>query len=177
MTPSPPAALLHASRLLERTPAVLAALLGGLPDAWLEQREAPGTWSPLEVVGHLIHGEETDWIPRARILLEHGEARAFEPFDRSAHLGAFDELAPDALLERFAVARRESLAALAELRLTPASLALCGTHPALGRVTLGELLATWVAHDLDHLGQITRVLASAQREAVGPWRAYLRILG
>ena len=162
--------------LLRRTPPALRALLTDLPDPWLKGTEGPDTWSPFDVVGHLIDGEETDWIPRARIILARGENPAFEPFDRFAHLRRNRETPLSVLLDRFAVLRAGNLAALEAFRLTPADLALEGVHPELGRVTLGELLATWVAHDLGHIGQVVRVMAKQYGTAVGPWRRYLPVL-
>jgi hypothetical protein len=166
---------LECGRVLARTPATLLALLDGLPREWTEAREGPGTWSALDVVGHLIHGERTDWIPRARRILEHGEELPFEPFDRFAQ-----EREPtrpmSELLALFARERAASLRALAALNLGAADLARRGRHPALGLVTLRELLATWVTHDLGHVAQISRVLAKRSGADVGPWRAYLPIL-
>ncbi len=163
--------------ILERTPNVLNSLLGGLSDEWINASEGPGTFRPRDVVAHLIHGEETDWIPRARIILTEGESRPFTPFDRFAGDKYKDTPLPD-LLKRFAELRSESLATLRALNLTPAQLALTGMHPdpALGRVTLGQLLASWAVHDLGHIRQIVRVMAKRYTEAVGPWRAYLSIL-
>jgi uncharacterized damage-inducible protein DinB len=166
----------RATALLSATPASLDALLRGLPDEWVRRKEREGAWSAHDVVGHLIHGERTDWIPRARIILEHGEARAFEPFDREAQARWPQDVPMAARLDEFAAARRESLAQLHALRLTPAQLARRGRHPALGAVTLSELLATWVVHDLNHVAQVTRVLAKAQADEVGPWREYLPLL-
>ena len=162
--------------LLRRTPPVLRALLTDLPDPWLKGTEGPDTWSPFDVVGHLIDGEETDWIPRARIILARGENPAFEPFDRFAHLRRNRETPLPVLLDRFAALRSENLAALEAFRLTPADLALEGVHPELGGVTLRELLATWVAHDLGHVAQVVRVMAKQYGAAVGPWRRYLPVL-
>lgn len=162
--------------LLARTPAALDALLRGLPDAWVRWRE-PGGWSACGVLGHLIHGERTDWIPRARHLLQHGEARPFEPFDREAQERWPQDVPPEARLDEFAAERRASLAALAELRLDAAALARRGRHPALGAVTLSELLGTWVVHDLDHVAHVARILARARAAEVGPWAAYLPVLG
>lgn len=161
--------------LLARTPAVLDAWLRGLPPSWTLHDEGPGTWSPFEIVGHLIHGERADWIPRARSILE--EDGVFAPFDRFAQREASRGKALEELLDTFTGLRAASLETLRGWRLGPAELARPGTHPAFGRVTLGELLATWVTHDQDHLAQVARVLAHRQREAVGPWRAYLRIVG
>jgi len=162
--------------ILSRTPATLDALLRGLPDGWIAANEGGATWSPFDVTGHLIHGERTDWIPRARIILEHGEARPFDSFDRFAQssLSAGRTLA--SLLDEFAALRAENLHALAAMRLTAADLDRRGRHPELGAVTLRQLLATWVAHDLDHVVQVSRVLARHYSDDVGPWRAYLRII-
>lgn len=162
--------------LLERTPAVLDSLLRGTSPAWHRRDEGPETWSAFEVVGHLIHGEETDWVPRARIILEHGAARPFEPFDRFAQATRFEDRTLEQLLERFAELRRENLALVRSWQLDEAQLDLGGSHPALGPVTLRQLLATWAVHDLNHLGQISRVLAKRYADEVGPWKAYLSIL-
>lgn len=162
--------------LLRRTPATLAALLRDLPEAWATATEGPDTWSARDIVGHLLHAEEADWIPRARIILEHGEARPFDTFKRTAMFEQYQTYSLDQLLAAFTEARAQSLAALGELGITPERLALRGTHPALGTVTLGQLLATWVAHDFNHIGQVVEVLARQYGEAVGPWRAYLAIL-
>jgi hypothetical protein len=162
--------------VLSRTPALLTAGLRGLPEPWLEAREGPDTWCAREVVGHLVHGEDTDWMPRARIILEHGERRAFEPFDRVAQRTRFAGWSVDALLDAFAARRAANLEVLRGWRLTPAQLALRGRHPELGTVTLEQLLATWVAHDLDHVVQIARLMAKRVGADVGPWRAYLGVL-
>ena len=162
---------------LRRTPGVLDALLGGAPVERVTANEGPQTWSPFDVVGHLIHGEETDWIPRARIILAHGRARPFDRFDRFAQFAKSKNSTLDELLDAFAAARRRSLDALVELRITPAMLEAEGEHPDLGRVTLGQLLSTWAVHDLSHIAQICRVMCRSTGDAVGPWRAYLPILG
>lgn len=162
--------------LLERTPAVVDTLLRGTSASWHGIDEGPGTWSAFDVVGHLIHGEETDWVPRARIILEHGEARPFEPFDRFAQLTRFAGWSLDQLLDRFAELRRANLERVRGWRLTEAQLDLPGRHPELGAVTLRQLLATWAVHDLNHIAQIARVLAKRHTEEVGVWRAYLSIL-
>lgn len=162
--------------LLERTPQTLVALLGDLPPQWALAREGDDGWSAFDVVGHLIHGEKTDWMARARIILEHGESRAFDPFDRFAQFEASQGKSLAALLDEFAALRRDNLAALRALNLQPADFARTGRHPALGDVTLGQLIATWVAHDLDHFQQIMRALARQYTGEVGPWRAYLGIL-
>jgi hypothetical protein len=166
----------EALALLERTPAVLETWLAGLPAAWLDADEGAGTFSARDVLGHLLSGEEDDWLPRTRLILEHGEERAFTPFERFAFRERYAGLTTRELLGRFARLRAENLAALRALVRGPGELARRGRHPELGTVTLEELLATWVAHDLGHLAQIARVQAKRYREAVGPWRAYLPVL-
>jgi uncharacterized damage-inducible protein DinB len=167
--------LADAIALLERTPATLAALLEGLPGTWTAATEGEKTWSPYDVIGHLIHAERTDWIPRVRHILS-GEKRPFETFDREAQFRESRGKTLAELLATFAELRRQSLAALAGMKLTDADLARSGVHPELGAVTLGQLLATWVVHDLDHTGQIARTMAKRYTDAVGPWTAYLSIL-
>jgi hypothetical protein len=162
--------------ILARTPATLDALLRGLPDGWIVAHEGGETWSPFDVIGHLIHGERTDWLPRAKIILEHGDERPFETFDRFAQFAASEGRTLAGLLDEFAMLRRENLRELTTRRVTERDLDRRGRHPALGVVTLGQLLATWVAHDLDHVVQISRVLARQYSDEVGPWRAYLRII-
>ena len=166
--------LAEAIAVLTRTPATLNAQLRGLPDTWVRGNEGKDTWSAFDIVGHLIFGERTDWMPRVRILLESGVARSFEPFDR------FVQESPDKsmeqLLDDFARWRGENLAALRALNLQQEDLTRQGRHPALGVVTLSELLATWAVHDLTHLHQLSRVMAHQYREAVGPWSAYLGVL-
>ncbi len=161
---------------LRRTPAVLDALLRGADAPCGVRTEGPDTWSVFDVVGHLVHGEETDWVPRARLILQHGEAAPFTPFDRFAQFERFAGVPLDDLLDRFAALRRQNLAEAEGWRLTDADLDRRGTHPAFGPVTLRQLLATWATHDLNHLAQIARVLARAATDDVGPWRAYLGIL-
>ena len=162
--------------VLRRTPVVLRALLQDLPGPWIGATEGPGTWSPFDVVGHLIHGERTDWMPRVEHLLRHGDAVAFPTFDREAMFAASRGLSLGELLDTFARLRAGSLDRLAALGLTEADLARRGRHPELGAVTLGQHLSTWVAHDLSHLGQVVRVMARQYTAAVGPWKAYLSIL-
>lgn len=167
--------------LLSRTPATLNAQLRGLPNIWVRRNEGRSdqekdTWSAFDIVGHLIVGERTDWMPRVRVILESGEARAFDPFDRFAQLKESQEKSIEQLLDDFARLRGESLAALQALNLQPEDLKRRGKHPALGAVTLSELLATWVVHDLTHLHQLVRVMAHQYRGAVGPWSAYLGVL-
>jgi hypothetical protein len=168
--------LAQALPVLERTPATLRTLLGGLPSAWTDANEGPDTWSPFDVVGHLIQGERTDWIPRARIILEEGRSRAFEPFDRFAQFRDSEGKTLAELLDEFERLRAASLATLKGWKLTDARLALQGEHPVFGAVTLRQLLATWTAHDVSHVAQISRVMAKQYRDAVGPWRAYLPIM-
>ena len=169
--------LQHAIELLSRTPATLNSMLRDIPEGWLVQNEGAETWSPYDIVGHLIHGEETDWIPRARMILQHGETRAFEPFDREAMFETSQGRSIAELLDTFALRRNESLRELNGMNLTPSLLETRGKHPELGIVTLQQLLATWVVHDLGHVRQIVRVMSKQYRDAVGPWRAYLSILG
>jgi hypothetical protein len=162
--------------VLERTPRVLRALLDGLPEVWAETRESEGTFSPRDVLGHMIHGEDTDWLPRLRLILEKGDAEPFVPFDR---FGFRDRIAGRALgdlLAEFSRKREANLEVLRGLDLGDADLVRPGRHPALGPVTLRQLLATWVAHDLNHVGQAVRVMARRHTDTVGPWRAYLKIL-
>ena len=166
----------EACAILERTPPVLRAWLGGLPDAWLRATEGPHTWSPFDVVGHLIDGEETDWIPRARIILAQGADRRFVPFDRFRHLTRNAGRPAGALLDELAALRKGNVATLRSWRLGETELALGGEHPELGPVTLRQLLATWVAHDLGHLAQIGRVMAKRYAGEVGVWEAYLPVL-
>lgn len=170
--------LAEATAVLTRTPATLNALLRGMPNVWLRGNEGKETWNAFDILGHLIVGERTDWMPRVRIILENGEARPFDPFDRFAQLkespGKPHQM--DQLLDDFARLRGESLAALQALNLQKEDLARRGRHPALGVVTLGELLATWAVHDLTHIHQLSRVLAHQYRDAVGPWSAYLGVL-
>jgi hypothetical protein len=162
--------------VLTRTPATLDALLRGMPDIWVRRNEGNDTWSAFDIVGHLIFGERTDWIPRARIILEQGEARAFDPFDRFAQFKESQGKSLEQLLDEFARLRKENLAALRTLNLQPEDLKRRGKHPELGVVTLAELLATWAMHDLTHLHQLSRVMASQYRQTVGPWSAYLGVL-
>jgi hypothetical protein len=166
----------EATAILSRTPAALDALLRGLPDGWINAHEGGETWSPYDVLGHLIHGERHDWLARTRIILEQGEARPFDKFDRTAMYTESKGKTLASLLDDFAAARRENLQWIESRHLTDADLDRRGTHPSLGVVTLRNLLATWVAHDLDHVQQIARVLATQYTDEVGPWRVYLRII-
>jgi hypothetical protein len=162
--------------LLARTPAALNALLRDLPEAWTLGNEGEKTWSPFDVVGHLIHAERTDWIPRVAMILDLGETQAFAPFDREGHARELQGKSLAQLLDEFARVRSENLNKLRALKLRPEDLSRRGRHPSLGPVTLSQLLATWAAHDLTHLHQISRVMAHQYREAVGPWRKFLGVL-
>jgi hypothetical protein len=169
--------LTDATPVLQRTPGALRALLGGLSGAWGHANEGPGTWSPAEIVGHLVHGERTDWIPRVEHILRHGDAVPFPRFDREAMLREAGRPPLEALLETFGELRRISLGRLEALALTDGDLDRRGLHPDLGEVTLRQHLATWTAHDLSHVGQVVRVMSRQYRDDVGPWKAYLPILG
>jgi hypothetical protein len=162
--------------LLARTPAALDALLRDLPEAWTRSNEGETTWSAYEVVGHLIHGERTDWMPRTKIILEYGETRPFDPFDRWGHVKEVEGKSLAQLLDEFARIRAANLDELRALKLTVADLEKRGRHPALGVVTLSQLLSTWAAHDLTHLHQISRVMAHQYRDAVGPWTQFLGVM-
>lgn len=166
----------EAQEVLRRTPVVLQTLLGSLPDSWLTHDEGPDTWSPRDVVGHLIHGELDDWIPRTKIILNHGESRPFEPFDRFAFRERIKGKSCAELLDEFAALRKANLETLAGLDLSAGQLAQRGTHPAFGSVTLAQLIATWAVHDLSHIYQIARVMASRYETDVGPWKEYLGVL-
>lgn len=162
--------------LLSRTPAALNALLRDLPETWTLRGEGDKTWTAFDVVGHLIHAERADWIPRARIILQHGDSQPFAPFDRLGHEREIRGKSLGELLDEFARVRSENLSELRALDLQPEDLDRPGRHPALGSVTLSQLLATWAAHDLTHLHQISRIMAYQYREAVGPFSAYLGVL-
>jgi hypothetical protein len=162
--------------LLARTPAALNALLRDLPETWTLRNEGGNTWTAFDVVGHLIHTEHVDWMPRARILLEFGETRAFDPLDRLGHVRPSRGKSLCELLEEFAEARAKSLDELRALNLQPGDFERRGRHPALGAVNLSQLLAAWAGHDLTHLHQISRIMAHQYRESVGPWRAYLGVM-
>lgn len=162
--------------ILNRTPAVLRILLSGLHKDWILQNEGPGTFSPFDVVGHLIHGEKTDWIPRTRIILEYGTGKSFEPYDRFAQFSNSEGKSLAQLLDEFETLRMENLDWLRSQELTDEDLDKKGMHPTLGEVTLRNLLATWVVHDLTHLAQITRVMAKQYKDELGPWPEFFRIL-
>jgi len=166
----------HTLSLLTRTPAALKALLRDLPEAWTFQNEGAGTWSAFEIVGHLIHGERTDWMVRTRMVLQFGEGKTFESFDRLGHARESQGKSLAQLLDEFARLRSENLGELRALNLQPGDLERRGRHPAFGVVTLSQLLATWAVHDLTHVHQISRVMAHQYRQAVGPWSAYTGVL-
>lgn len=165
----------EALAVLERTPATVSALLDGVPETWVRATEGEGTWSPYDVVGHLTHGERADWIQRARHILA-GDPRPFTPFDRMAQFNESEGKSLSELLVTFAELRGRNVAELVEMNLGESDLVRTGQHPDFGEVTLGQLLAAWVVHDLDHVAQIARTMAKVYTEAVGPWQAYLSIL-
>jgi hypothetical protein len=165
-----------AEEILERTPSTLSAMLGGLSADWTDATEGPDTWSPYSNVGHLITGDRHNWIQRAQLILAQGDSVMFTPFDRFAQQRESEGKSLSDLLDEFARLRKENIATLRAWRLTPAMLALEGEHPAFGRVTLRQHLATWTAHDLGHIAQVARVMAKQYRDAIGPWRAYLPIM-
>jgi DinB family protein len=162
--------------LLSRTPATLNALLRDLPDAFTHANEGGDTWNPIAIVGHLISGERTDWVPRARTILQFGETKTFEPFNMQGHLREIEGRSLPQLLDEFAQLRTQNLFELRAWKLQPVDLEKPGMHPELGSVTLGQHLSTWAAHDLTHLHQLTRVMAHQYRDAVGPWQKYLGVL-
>jgi DinB family protein len=162
--------------VLRSTPHVLRSWLADLPDPWITTNEGEGTWSPYDIVGHLIHGERTDWIPRIELILKYGQSRAFTPFDRFAQFTESRGKTLNQLLDTFAELRELNLGRLSRADLSSQDLVRGGLHPELGPVALGHLLATWVVHDLNHLAQIARVMSRRYRSAVGPWIEYLPIL-
>jgi len=162
--------------VLDRTPATLRTLLDGLAPEWIEANEGAETWSPYVIVGHLVHGEKDDWIPRAKLILAQGPQRRFTPYDRFAQFEESKGKSLRELLDEFATLRRENLATLAGWHLGESELALEGEHPEFGLVTLRQLLATWVVHDLGHIAQVARVMAKQYKSAIGPWRAYLPVV-
>ncbi len=167
---------LDAMALLARTPTALDALLRDLPKSWTLQDEGEGTWNSFNIVAHLVSGERTDWMPRVKMILESGESRVFEPFDRLAHAREIQGKSLGQMLDEFARLRSENLSELRALNLRPEDFERRGRHPAFGAVTLSQLLATWAVHDLTHLHQISRVLAHQYRDTVGPWSVYLGVL-
>lgn len=162
--------------LLRRTPVMLDAFLRDLPEAWTDRNEGEGTWSAYDVIGHLIHGERTDWIVRTRLILQHGESRPFDRFDRWAQQRESTGKSLPQLLDEFARLRSENLNTLESMNLSAADLQKRGRHPVLGVVTLSQLLASWPAHDLTHLHQISRIMAHQYREAIGPWAVFMGVM-
>ena len=162
--------------ILQRTPDVLRAMLSGLSEPWARGTEGPDTFSPFDVVGHLIDGEETDWMVRAKIILEHGESRPFDRYDRFRHWKRNKDRSLESLLDEFGRLRAENLTRLSALKLSPRQFDITGTHPALGVVTLRQLLASWVAHDLGHIAQVARVIAKQYKDETGPWVQFLPVL-
>lgn len=165
-----------AINLLARTPIVLNQLLDGLPESWITATEGPETWSPYDVIGHLIHGDKTDWIPRIQICLSDTDNKQFEPFDRFAQFENSKGKTLQQLLIEFEKVRTDNLLILQSLNLTEEDYPKTAIHPAFGEITLAQLLSTWVVHDLDHIYQISRILSSQYKDEVGPWKAYLRIV-
>ena len=168
--------LKNSLEILERTPMVLVEMLQNLSTPWTTENEGPETWSPFDIVGHFIHGEKTDWIPRMERILSDRSDKTFEPFDRFAQFRDSKNKSLETLLEEFKVLRRRNLEYLRSLQLTEQDLTKEGRHPELGKVTLKELLASWVVHDLNHIAQISRVMANQYKDEVGPWKAYMGIL-
>lgn len=171
-----PANIQDTIALLSRTPATFDALLRGLPERWTLRNEGENTWTPYGVVGHLVHGEQTDWLPRVRRIMQHGESKPFEPFDRTAQERESKGKSLGQLLDDFARLRGDNIRELRAMNLKPEDFEKRGMHPALGSVTLSELLATWAAHDMTHLHQVARIMAHQYRDAVGPWSKYLGVL-
>ena len=172
----PDAFLEESLAILTRTPATLNTLLRDLPESWTTATEGPQTWSPYDVIGHLIHGERADWIPRLAIILEHGTARPFDPFDREAQFRESAGKSLSDLLDEFTALRRENVKHLRSLELDAGQLELEGTHPTLGTVTARQLLATWTAHDLAHVLQISRTMAKRYKQEVGPFAQFLSVM-
>ena len=168
--------LKEAIEVLKRTPGVMREMLSGLSPSWIEGNEGPDTWSPYVIVGHMIHGERADWIPRAKLILAQATDRRFTPFDRFAQFRESEGKSLDELLAELARLRSENLSTLRDWNLREAHLRLEGEHPEFGAVTLRQLLSTWAAHDLGHIAQTARVMAKQYRDEVGPWRAYLPVM-
>ncbi len=162
--------------ILERTPAVLRTILSGLGDEWITGNEGAGTFSPYDVVGHLIHGEKTDWRDRTNMILQHGTSKTFVPYDRFAQFEESKGKTLDQLLDEFERLRKENMEWFRSLKLSETDLDKKGIHPSLGEVTLRQLLSTWVVHDLTHIAQITRVMAKQYKDEVGPWLEFFRIM-
>ena len=163
-------------QILSKTPGVISSLLSGLPEGWIKTNEGENTWSPYDIVGHLIHGEKTDWIPRAKIILSDQEDKTFVPFDRFAQFEESKGKSLETLLEEFRVLRAQNIQTLNALNIDEEKLAQKGMHPDFGEVSLRQLLSTWVVHDLSHIHQISRVMVKNLREEVGPWMEFISIL-
>lgn len=176
MRPLPDFDLTKSIEILERTPKILTCLLCGRSDMWVHGNEGGASWSPFIILGHLIHGEKTDWIPRIKTILEFGESKPFTPFDRFAQFDDTKSKKLNQLLEAFEELRKQNLATLRALKIMNADLSKTGVHPDFGRVTLRQLIATWVVHDLSHIRQIARVMAKQYKNEIGPWQAYLPIV-
>ncbi len=168
--------LKEAIEILERTPAVLISLLSGLSDGWIYNNEGGESWNPYDIVGHMIHGEKNDWILRAKTILKYGEENPFEPFDRFAQFKESEGKTLNDLLEEFAKLRNENIDVLHKIDLNENDLNKKGIHPEFGKVTLKQLLSTWVVHDLSHIRQISRVMAKQYKKEIGPWRIYLPVI-
>jgi hypothetical protein len=168
--------LQHSIEILERTPEVLKTMLQDLTTVWTSQNEGPETWSAYDVVGHLIVGEKTDWVPRMEIILSESADKRFQPFDRFAQFTTGEVKSLPELLDEFKSLRKKNIEILLSKKITDKDLQKKGVHPNFGEVTLGQLLATWVVHDLNHIAQISRVMAKQYKDEVGPWIEYLRIL-
>ncbi len=168
--------LKEAIEILERTPAVLISLLSGLSDRWIYNNEGDESWNPYDIIGHLIHGEKKDWIPRSKIILDYGEDKPFEPFDRLAQFKDSEGKTLNDLLEEFAKLRNENIDMLNKLNLNENDFNKKGVHPEFGKVILKQLLSTWVVHDLSHIRQISRVMAKQYKKEIGPWRIYLPVI-
>jgi hypothetical protein len=166
----------HALEVLSQTPNVMNALLRDKSDIWLHCRKAPDAFSPVDVIGHLMHGEMTNWMPRVRMIVEHQDSQVFEPFDRFGFQPLIAGKSIGVLLDEFAELRRESLRQLSDLGIGERELELHGRHPEFGAIKLSNLLATWTVHDLGHITQVLKTMSNEYREAVGPWRAYMSIL-
>lgn len=166
----------NAIQILERTPEVLNSYLRELDEKWINQNEGEDTWSPYDILGHFIHGEKTDWIPRTKIILEFDESKPFEPFDRFAQFSESKAKSLEELLDEFEALRKQNLIILQEMELSDEDLEKRGIHPEFGSVTLRQLLAAWVVHDLGHIRQISRAMAKQYKDEIGPWAKYLPIV-
>ncbi|MBV1923416.1 MAG: DinB family protein [Flavobacteriaceae bacterium] len=166
----------EAIEVLERTPTILYSYLYNISEEWLYNNEGGDSWSPFDIIGHLIHGEKTDWIPRTKIILSNSDDKSFIPFDRFAQFENSKGKSINELLKEFLSIRVHNLKVLKSLEITPEKLKLTGIHPEFGSITLEQLLATWVVHDLGHIAQVSRVLAHQYKDEIGPWKAYIPIV-